>query len=271
MTSWRIPDWLSRGSDRKLLLQAEGYLAKNLFSWMRADSVTLSSGLVTSMVDRVNSGVGAKSVSASHAFAQATAANQCDAPAVSSLLNSRPVLTFVRTDPNTYVSNIPVANWRFPHDGTGFECWATVVPTTLSRSDVLTSRPAVGAAETGFLMGWGVASGTARAFVQNGVSSAVDTTDLGSIVVNTPTILNFSYRESVTPEYAFRQLTTTLGSGSSGAAPAAGNPDLAMTIGAGAVGPCGMLLGDVMIANQVNDTLRSAVQVYNKLRYNLGP
>jgi hypothetical protein len=252
------------------LASLEAFFSANLYTWIRPDSRTEAAAKITQFNDKVNSGVGARAVNPAHALVQAVSGNQSAAAAPSAIARGQMAALFVAASTNYYDSNIPATNFKFLHDGTGGQVWLVMASSNQSaRGDMVATRLAAGAAETGFLLGTAITSATARAFAQNGASSAVDTGDLGTITTNTLTYLDFSYVESASPEYAFRQRTALLGSGLSAAAPSVAAPDITLRLGMSGSFPAGATFADLLIANTVSATLLAKVQRYLLLRYGL--
>lgn len=249
----------------------EAYLAANLFAWRRADSRTEAAAKVTQFNDRVNPGVGARAIDPNHCWAQATSGNQVAAVAADATLRNLLVATLVGASDNFYDSSIAATNWKFLHDGTGMNCVTVVNFNNAStRSDMEATRAAAGAGEVGFLLDQGIAVATARAFCQDGAASAVDTGNVGTIPSSAWLYLDFSYVEGGSPEYVFRQKTTTIASGSSATAPSAADPGMTQRFGKSGAFPSTMKWADTLFFKGTpSAALTARIQRYLFLRYGL--
>lgn len=174
---------------------------------------------------------------ATKTLAQATGANQAAAPVASERFNGKLVATF--TGSTRYDSNEAASAWRSLHDGTGSTTVHVFRPTSAIALAVLSStfRSQDFATNTGSIVGYRT-SGTPGTFYRVAKSVAggvVDSDVAASIAANSATYIITSYQESVSPEYAVWLKSRLVTSGSSLAAPAAGDPTATFKLGANGV------------------------------------
>lgn len=257
------------------LLALETYLARNLFSWMRADSRVEAGGKVTHLSDKVALAAegavapNARSVDPGHSFAQASAPQQVSSPAVDPLFSGRETVTF--TGAQWYDSTLAATNWKFLHDGTGFEAIVACAPTndTLVFRALLSARPA-----GGFDVGTNVYFyGTGYSMVVgNGASSLFapgPTTSAGQLTL-APSIFSASYGASASPQGTIAKNGTVVASGSAVSAPSAADSASTLRLGNFTTGSGAheMRLADVLIFKGVpSTTARASAYRYLRLRY----
>lgn len=250
------------------LARNEFYVARNLFSWMRADYRSEAAAKVTTWWDKVALvaegavAPNARSVDANHSFAQASGAAQVAAVATNAIFANREV--GIWTGAQRYESTISLSNWKV-HDGNGWEIWTPFAPTNNS---VLQATVGTITSTLGIAMYWGNA-GKTRFYVGNGAVFISPVEVTRTFTLNTATVMRASYKEGNTPEFVFAEKATTIASGASSAAPSASNPGGTMTIGGlpGSGFEANMLLSDAMFANKVDAVLETIVARYGLLRY----
>lgn len=179
-----------------------------------------------------------------HALVQATSANQVDVPTHDSALNGAKSFTFAGSQ--RYVSNRAASAWKYLHgdSNTPSTTVAVFVPTTdgsfaVSNTIWGTVRQQDGSSQNGAFCSYTTATGTNE--VTYRVTRSTTTTTLSSSTVTTfpqgvGTSVRTRYAEGAgTPEWVVRKLGTQIASGDSLAAPATGNPQSSLTVGANAI------------------------------------
>ena len=251
------------------LLSLESLLSLSLVTWARGTNVVLSGSDVTSMVDRVASGVGQRAVNSAHAFAVTSAAKPT---LVTDFAGTLPAVRLAGS--TALQSNIAASNWKARHDGTS---WLEYVvyrrhATGGTTQALVTSRPG------------GVAPG-AKVFSSSGgmtlyVTNAADATVVlqsvsSAYAVGTASFFEWSYVSSRSPSNTRIQAslkTTSAFSVDQSATPASGSPSGSLVIGAHAAN--GLSEGaSVDVAEYLggvySDALKTAVRRYLFLRYGL--
>lgn len=259
--------------DQTELEQIEDLLSKQLFSWMRADYRSEAGGKVTAFGEKVklvSEGAlyaNARSVDAAHSFAQATAGNQVASIAPSALFNGKDAATFAGGQ--WYTSTLPLANWRFLHDGSGCEVCMICAPTIAGTHGLfatLTTNP-------GVLM-YANASGNLVGQVNNAAGALWTSPAMSAasvMPVNSATAIGYAYKEGSTPEGSLYRKGASLFGRDTDAAPSSSNPNGSLTIGAQHTGgfPMTGLVCDLLVANRVDATLHAALYRYAALRYGI--
>lgn len=259
-------------------LQAlEYYLARNLYSWIRADYRTLvdyggGDVRVSAFPDKValeSEGAvapNARSVSPAHALAQGTQALQVGAPAASAAFGGQ--LTCAFTAAQTYPSTIAAPNWNFCHDGTG----------SLLR---LALAPSAGAG-TVIYVGAGFGANTRYAIYRNSPTSLAWFAGNGANAVNangggsalTQDVASYVEADWLngggSPEYSLRRGTTLLTSGDV-ATPTTTDTSGTLALGSYSDGSLksAFLFSDLMLAKSVSQALVTSVRRYMFIRYGL--
>lgn len=162
-----------------------------------------------------------------HTLAQGTSANQVSAPAPDAAFNNEASVSFTATQ--YYTSSRAASAFRYLHDGTGCTMIAVCTVSDLSATRALLATRGTSAA-TGIR--WGFVSTPAYSFVALNGATNVVTAQTGTPVVNTNYIYRASYVESGSPEYVLATGNSTITSGSSASAPAAGDPTATLRLGA---------------------------------------
>lgn len=254
------------------LAALENYLARNLFSWIRADYRAESGGKVTAFWDKVvleSEGAvapNARSVDPAHAFSQVSGPNQVNAPTLSAAFGNREVVSFTGGGIR-YQSTLAAVNWSFWHSGTGSTHWIVWAPTENASTYSLLSTHT--SASTGGNHYW-TPTTTQRSCYSSSTQIAPAAVSR-TFALNTATWLRSSYQEGLSPEFSLSERATVIASGASSAAPTAGAPGNAMVIGNLNNGsqPAKALYADVLFASKVDVTLDAAVARYFLLRYGL--
>lgn len=96
------------------LVRIEYYVARNLFSWIRADYVAINAGKATRWDDKVADGFGARAVDPNHSFSQSSGPSQGTVTASDANFSGQSTVTFDGTD-DGYDSTIAASNWAFCH------------------------------------------------------------------------------------------------------------------------------------------------------------
>lgn len=238
------------------------YLARNQFSWIRADYRTEAAGKVTQFLDKValvSEGAvapNARSIDAAHAMSQITSGLQVAAVTTNSSFNNKEVAAF--TGGQRYLSSFS-SQWQFEYDGTGAEHWIVASQTTAS---------------TGMMLSWGTngvppemyltASPTFQYELYGGAFA------IPNVPVGTPFVFNGRNQEGASPEVYLKTTGNTAVTGSrTGSSPPA--PTSARVLGATSVGGFAMnaRVADIMVANRLDSTLETNVARYIQLRYAL--
>ncbi len=257
----------------------ESYLARNLFSWMRADYYSLASGAATAFIDKVALvaegavAPNARSISASHSFMQATGANQVPTPTTLAAANNKEVAAF--TGAHWYDSSIPAANWKI-HSGTGWEVWVILVPTATAARILWSTGDDSGIYFGSQVGAYSQIDGNTK--VMGAFASNVGTRVVGpasntsaQLTVGALTTANFYYKHTDTPAWRYGTTATPISSsGASAATPTTNSPAATFRIGADSGGglPLNASVADVLISNGSSSTLRTAIAAYLRLRYN---
>ncbi len=261
------------------IADVESYLARNLFSWMRPDYYAQASGAVTAFIDKVALTAegavapNARSINASHAFMQASGGNQVPIPTTLAAANNKEVAEF--SGAHWYDSSIALANWKI-HSGTGWEIWVVLVPTATAARILWSTGDDSGIYFGSQVGAYSQIDGNAKAM--GGFASNVGTRVVGpasntaaAMTVGALTTANFYYRHSDTPAWRYGTTATPLSSsGASAATPTTNSPAATFRIGADSGGglPLNASVADVLITNNSNATLRTAIAAYMRLRYN---
>lgn len=247
------------------LAQLEEYLARNLFSWMRADYRTEAGGKVTAFQDKVADGVGARAIDPAHAFSQSTGGLQVNAVTTSALINGREVGTF--TAAQRYASTIPAVNWPI-QDGTGWSMLLIFVPkeTGLVTHSLLSTHTS---ATTGFNLYYTGASHTPDWGVYNNSGSDLSPAPSGGgLVPDVATFLRARYMEGDTPEMLLQSGASAVISGASTTLPTSGAPQNTLTLGAlsNGIQAANFLFADLLVYKTAPF---AAIQRYALLRYGM--
>lgn len=271
----------TEGGDAGELAALEFYLARVLFSWIRADYRTLvdyggGDVRVSAFPDKVElptaeNGIApnARSVDANHAFSQATQANQAPAPAPNAALLGQLASQFAS---DWYDSTLPAANWKFLHDGSGFESWHIHVTgaansTTFATFSLNPVNVGIHASYAASLSPPTVSTG-----MTIGEGDGSNSQLLGQRLFTTGTAHCFNqiFATSRTPDMAVFDGAVSVVSGDA-ASPSSANPLATLRLGASTSGtfPADYAFADLMIANKVDASLRAYAARYRLLRYGL--
>lgn len=238
------------------------YIARNLFSWIRADYRTEAAGKVTQFNDKValvSEGAvapNARSIDSAHAMSQGTSGLQVAAVTIAADFNGKEVATF--TGGQRYQSSF-TSQWQYEYDGSGAELWVVASQTTAS---------------TGMFLSWGT----------NGVPPEVYMTStptfqyelyggafaIPKVPAGTPFVFNGYNKEGASPEVYLKTTGSTAVTGSrAGSSPPA--PTAARVIGSTSVGgfPMSARAAEIMSANRIDSTLEANVARYILLRYGM--
>lgn len=256
------------------LSRLEYYIARNHFSWLRADARAEAASKVTAFGDKVATVAegalvaNARAVSSSHSFAQANSPNQVAAIATAAAFNNRESAVFAGGQ--FYQSSIAASNWAFDHSGSGASVWTVFRSTTNGAIRCLWSSDAGGSSQGSQLFLTATTSNLRWTLSATGVN-IIDTTDTTGAVVNTATYAEADFLDAGSPQFSRYRGTTSVATGSRTGAPVATASSFPMVVGAtGQAVPAFFWTGDIvdiLFANQVNATLRTLNQRYLLLRY----
>ena len=261
------------GSGITELAALELYLARNLFSWMRADYRTEGGGKVTAFQDKVllpsQGGLAgnARSIDPNHAFAQTTGANQVAAIATSSTWGGKEVASFAGGQ--MYDSTLAAANWAFENSGLGGS--AVFIHRLLSTAAAQILASSTNSTSSNGAIWYAVNAPTQQLFqvFRNG----------GGIVFNRafgattllPTYLITTFRTATTPDFSAYAKAALVDSGDAGNTPDTGSPLFTMRIGAqtgsGVSGFAGELADAMFLNAEMTSLQRANVARYALLRY----
>lgn len=268
--------YLGQDDDAGELAALEFYLARNLYSWIRADYRTLvdyggGDIRVSAFPDKValeSEGAvapNARSVDAAHAFAQGTQALQVAATAPSSLFSGREAATF--TSAQYYDSTIPVVNWRFLHSGE-FQWWCSFTPTNSGVNVIFaTTNSSTTPGQQQYTN-----AGNAVDEVGRAGANLFQTTITGAGAVNTAQFTGVSFLNGGgSPEFVSRRNGAVVTSGDTAATPAAADSAGTLRIGGQPAGTflASMVFTDLMTVASSSAALRTAVNRYMLLRYGI--
>lgn len=254
------------------LATLEDYLAKNLYSWMRADYRTEVGGKVASFIDKVtlvgNVASNARTIDSSHALTQANPARQVAAVGLSASMNNRETASFVRATGNYYDSTI--ADWRFLHDGTGGEVWITVLPSADTNLQALYGTRAPAGVGITSARNSGGSQGQVMYVLKTGGVFNVASIVPGAAPNNVAKYVDQKLKLSDTPNYVQRASTTVIDSGSITNSPMDSGINAApLRLGSDGGNHADMLWSDLLVTNNPSPTLLTNVQRYMFLRYAL--
>lgn len=253
------------------LAATETYLARNLFSWMRADYRTEAGGKVTQFNDKVQTvaegavAPNARSVDPAHAYAQASAPAQVAAITTDATLNAEGA---VFTGAEFYDSTIAASNWTFVHNQSGstvVQIWVPKAPA--SAFDVPWSTAQTGAANFGVDLYRDQATPTVLNFRVRGANTnpVVST----GWTLNVATCMRVSVSSAQSPGLQIFRNRVSAGT-STMAAPVVVTAEAPFRIAASvvtAVNKSTMVLADMLIAKSVSAAMLEALDRYVSLRY----
>jgi len=183
------------------LFLLEQYLARNLFSWMRADYRTEAGGKVTAFQDKValeSEGAvapNARSVDPNHAFAQASGPNQSPAAAASALFNNQVVITNP-SESLFYKSTIASSNWKYhSHSHAIYTAARTTAGIACVIHSTANELPTNHGIYYPLRQSAGISTNTATGRILNGTATyhANNNGDVGSAPLNTARVYAWKY------------------------------------------------------------------------------
>jgi hypothetical protein len=229
-------------------------------SWFDAAFTVESGGKVTDFIDYVDT---------THALNQSNGSLQVAAPTADAALSNAFSATFVPASVTRYVSTRLSSSFRFWQNGTGVHIYLTWVPVGATTTYLVSTRAGGGAAENGGTI-LRLSTGAVNASWTNGTTQMTNPSG-GNAVAGTGTFCSFSYSETESPEYNLKLKTTSLGSGSSLVAPIAADPQGTLTLGSGTTGtaPANMRFRSLHVFRRVLTSAADLI-VRQRIQYETG-
>lgn len=233
--------------------------ALDLYSWLEADTYTVDGGTgkVASFDDKVRSGTGIRAITAAHAIAQATGANQAVVPAADANYGGRVSALFGGVIKN-YVSNAPASAWKFLHGGTGGTAYYAMKQDNTSGGYLAYTYGAT----RGMWIGMG-------ASIYNLIIAGdVQISAAGPACGTSPVVLKYAYEEGRAPkEHTMRvSLGTEIGANTS--APPDNNDAATLTIAPTSAGPWdGSFVLAIHLTHVATDNEDALIRAYISSKY----
>lgn len=233
------------------------------YSFVETDYYSIDgvSGKVSAFLDKVKPGTGIKAITAAHAMAQATSAQQVSIPATYAGLNGRLVATFGGSQ--YYQSNSPASSWTFMHDGSGAEAFIVFEKTGGATYYLLATNNAL----AGF--NWQTST-SLPGTVLDAAGGFVIFANSGAATWANEKYASMSYSTASTPDYSQFLRTAAAGTDNNRLTPAATAPQGSLMLGAStaASAPFVGVIASVMIWNRVlTATERAIVRSYISKKY----
>ncbi len=266
------------GSASRQLSVLEGYLARHLFSWVRADYYAAAGAAVVAFPDKVvlesegAAAPNARSVDSAHALTQSSGGNQVAIPAALPAAGGHLVADF--TGVHWYDSSLPESAWTL-HDGSGWQVWSVVVPSATGARILWSTADDAGiyfGAQVGVyhqLDGNAQQLGTFGSNAGARILGAAGNVS-ASMPVGSLTTTHYRFTTGETPEWEFGTTATPVAaSGSAAATPAPGAPAATFRLGAdsGEGLPFVGKVSEILIAKTGTPELSDMVARYLLARY----
>lgn len=252
-------------------------LARNLYSWMRADYRTLvdyggGDIRVSAFPDKValvSEGAvapNARSVSPAHAFSQGTQALQCLAPSPHGSLNGCLAAKGDRTAGVRYPSTLSAVDWSWTNQDAGTAIYVVhVTPSSFAVGGNQWCVTTISSLGLDFFF-------TTTSQVQFRVLTAAGTVGrtVSGLATNTPAVARLKHATSLSPDSSLTYTGKTTNSGDYGTGAPTGNPDTTMyVLGASFGNTYDGYVADVLFGRDVTPQFDAVVSRYLQLRYGL--